>query len=188
MIKRIICLWGSPGAGKSETAHGLMKQLKTQRYTCAMNDEYVKDWVWEGREIKPGDQSYIFTKQARGERLYMMKDVDFIVTDSPLALCIFYGRKYDPYEHKHNACLYLLKQHHDFAKEHGYKTDHYFIKPSDDKYYDTKGRYQTKEESLQLSGGMIELLEELNINYEIMEYSEDLDQKIAVRYKKDLVV
>ena len=81
--KRIICLYGGPGTGKSTTCAGLYYKLKMTGYNAEMNREYVKEWVWEGRNIQTGDQTYFFAKQARKERLYILQGLDFIITDSP---------------------------------------------------------------------------------------------------------
>src|SRR5271156_5139176 len=90
VMKKIVCLWGGPGTGKSTTCAGLFHKLKKLGLNVEMNREYVKDWVWEGREIISGDQVYITAKQARKEVLYMRKEMDIIITDSPLALTTFY--------------------------------------------------------------------------------------------------
>lgn len=46
-MKKIICLYGGPGAGKTTTSAGLFFKLKSMGHTCELNREYVKDWVWE---------------------------------------------------------------------------------------------------------------------------------------------
>jgi tRNA uridine 5-carbamoylmethylation protein Kti12 len=103
-MKRIICLWGGPGTGKTTTAASLFAELKKRGYNAELNREYIKDWVWEKRELIDGDQVYITAKQARKERIYMKQGLDFIITDSPLSLTTFYGNIYDKYEKEHQAC------------------------------------------------------------------------------------
>lgn len=49
--KRIICLYGGPGTGKSTTCAGLFYKLKIEGYNCEMNREYIKEWVWESAEL-----------------------------------------------------------------------------------------------------------------------------------------
>ena len=68
-MKVIVCLYGGPGTGKSTTGAALYARFKQADYNAEMNREYIKEWVWEGREVKPGDQTYFFAKQARKERL-----------------------------------------------------------------------------------------------------------------------
>src|SRR6266850_242904 len=118
-MKKIICLWGGPGTGKSTTAAGVFNLLKKAGYNAEMNREYIKDWVWEGRKISDGDQVYITAKQLKKERTYIQKQLDFIVTDSPVALCTFYGDIYDKYEKEFGACKVIVKQHHQFCKDNG---------------------------------------------------------------------
>ena len=79
-MKKIVCLYGGPGSGKSTTCAGLFYKLKLLGYNGEMLREYVKDWVWEGRKIHPGDQPYFFAKQSRKERIYVNNDLDFIVS------------------------------------------------------------------------------------------------------------
>jgi len=162
-LKKIICLHAGPGAGKSTLCAGLYYHLKMLNFNCEMNREYIKDWVWEGRDIRPGDQTYFFSKQSRRERIYIEQWWDFIITDAPLILNYFYGQKYDTYEQKYNTIPKMLKNHHSFCKDHGYKTEHFFIERT--KAYNPAGRLQTKEESILYDEEVKRLLERFKINY-----------------------
>jgi nicotinamide riboside kinase len=181
--KRIICFWGGPGTGKSTTSAEVFAKLKKLNYDCEMNREYVKDWVWEKRAIKPGDQTYLFAKQARKERQYMENKLDFIVSDSPMALSILYGRIYDKYEQEHNACLAMLKQHHSFCVDHGYKTEHIFLKRK--KIYNPNGRHQSEDEAKAIDTQCVNLLKELKINYVEFDCDENVSEHI-INYLKSL--
>ncbi len=139
-MKKIICLYGGPGTGKTTTSLGLGYRFKQKRFNSELVREYVKNWVWEGRKIKPGDQTYFFAKQARVERQLIEQNLDVIITDSPLILTHFYGLKYDKFEQEFNTSLHMLRQHHAFCKANGYKVDHYFLKRT--KPYNPAGRYQ----------------------------------------------
>lgn len=160
-MKKIICLYGGPGAGKSTMAAELFTILKKQKFNCEMNREYVKEWVWEGREIKEGDQTYIFAKQSRKERQYIEQNLDFIITDSPLILTHFYGLKYDPMERECNTSLIMLQHHHKFCQKYGYKVEHFFVKRKED--YNPAGRNQTEETAKEYDGEIRQLLSSLNI-------------------------
>lgn len=162
-MKKVICLYGGPGAGKSTTCAGLFYKLKLLGYNVEMNREYVKDWCWENRPIKQGDQVYLFAKQSRKERILLEKQLDFIITDNPLVLAHFYGLKYDIFERKSKACLHLLNYHHDVCKHYGYKVDHFLINRV--KPYQAAGRYQTEEEAKQFDIEIKALLDELQIKY-----------------------
>lgn len=162
-MKQIVCLWGGPGTGKSTTAAGLFNKLKKENFNVEINTEYIKNWVWEKRNPKPGDQVYIFAKQSRKERILMENNLDFIITDSPMALSIFYGEKYDKYEKEFKPCRLLLKQHHKVCLDNGYKIEHYFLQRQ--KKYNPKGRYQTEDEAIIFDTEILNLLKELGINY-----------------------
>jgi hypothetical protein len=177
MTKRVVCFWGGPGTGKSTTSASVFAQLKKLGFDCEMNREYVKDWVWEKRAIKPGDQNYIFAKQSRRERQYIENKLDFIISDSPMALCILYGRLYDKYEAEHNACLAMLRQHHAFCKDHGYKTEHVFLRRK--KKYNPNGRHQTEEEARAIDEQCLGLLKELGINYKEFDCDDGVETQIV---------
>ena len=161
--KRIICLYGGSSCGKSTACAGLYYKLKLLGYECEMNREYIKDWIWENRAPKDGDQSYFFAKMARRERLYIQSNLDFIITDSPLILTHFYGLKNDRYEQLTNTSLAMLENHHLYCVENGYKIDHFFLKRC--KKYSESGRYQTEEEAKVFDEEIKSMLAQFNINY-----------------------
>ncbi len=162
-MKKIICLYGGPGSGKSTTAAGLFYRLKCEGFNAEMNREYVKEWAWEGREIKPGDQTYYFAKMARKERIYMEAGIDVIITDSPLILTHFYGMKFDEFEQKANTSLVMLKHHHEICKHYGYKIEHFIINRN--KPYNPKGRYQDEETAKSFDSEIKQLLLDKNIKF-----------------------
>lgn len=170
-MKKIICLYGGPGTGKSTTCAGLFYKLKLAGYNCEMNREYIKEWVWEGRKIKDGDQPYFFSKQARKERLYMERGLEFIITDSPLVLTHFYGTKYDPFEKKTNTSLTMLQNHHTVCKEFGYKIDHFFLTRVKD--YNPEGRNETESQAKEIDNEMFNMLNGLNIKYDTLPANND---------------
>lgn len=161
--KRIICLYGGPGTGKSTTCAGLFYNLKMAGFNAEMNREYIKEWVWEGREIQEGDQTYFFSKQARKERVYIKKGLDFIITDSPLILTHFYGLKFDLFEQKYNTSINMLANHHGFCEDNGYKVDHFFLKRT--KEYNPEGRLQDEETAKQFDLEIQSLLDIFGISY-----------------------
>lgn len=162
-MKKIICLYGGPGSGKSTTCAGLFYKLKLMHFNGEMNREYVKDWVWEDRKIQAGDQPYFFAKMARKERVYMKKEVDFIVTDSPLVLTHYYGMKYDSYEQQFNTSLKMLKNHHEICIAEAYKTEHFFLNRT--KPYQAAGRFQTEEEAKTIDSEIKTMLLDIGINF-----------------------
>lgn len=168
-MKKIICLYAGPGSGKSTTCAGLYHQLKILNHDAEMNREYVKNWVWEKRNINPGDQTYFFAKMAKVERSLMRSDVEFIITDSPLILTHYYGLIYDPLEKLSNTSLMLLQHHHKTCQYYGYKVEHYFIERGD-RAYNPNGRYQTHEEAKKIDDDLKEFLERMGIKYKIIKH------------------
>lgn len=173
-------MYGGPGTGKSTTCAGLFYKLKLEGYNCEMNREYIKEWCWEDRDVLEGDQTYFFSKMSRKERIYIKNSLDFIITDSPLILTHFYGLKYDPYEQKYNTSLNMLKNHHEFCKENGYKVEHYFLTRF--KEYNSAGRYQDEAQAKQLDVDIKEMLDSLNIEYKTI----DADNHAVDNIIKDL--
>ncbi len=179
-MKKIICLYGGPGIGKSTTCAGLFYKLKMAGHDCEMNREYIKDWVWENRAIKSGDQPYFFSKQARKERIYMKANLDFIITDSPLVLTHYYGMKYDEIEQKYNTSLNMLKGHHQICKDFGYKIDHYLLTRT--KEYNPNGRLQTEEEAINCDIEIKNMLDRLGIKYIKINDDENAVDNILLQY------
>lgn len=166
-MKKIICLYGGPGSGKSTTCAGLYYNLKMLGYNCEMNREYVKDWVWEGRKWSEGDQTYFFAKQSRRERILINNNLDYIITDSPLILTHFYGLKYDWMEQNFNTSEIMLKHHHEFCKRHNYKVEHFILKRAHD--YVAAGRNESEEIAVDYDKQIQTLLDTKGIKYHIIE-------------------
>ena len=162
-MKLIVCLYGGPGTGKSTTCAGLYTLFKQEGFNSEMNREYIKEWVWEGRKVKPGDQTYFFAKQARKERQYMENNIEVIITDSPLILTHFYGLKYDSFEKEYNTSLKMLEQHHAICKSYDYKVEHIFLKRV--KEYNPAGRFQTEEKAKEYDVEMKNMLNNMKIKY-----------------------
>lgn len=95
----LIEFYGGPSSGKSTTSLALTSLLKVyldQYSGSTMRVEYVseaaKGLVWESGSLMLGNQARLFGEQFR--RLERLRGkVDIIVSDSPLWLCEFYGRR-----------------------------------------------------------------------------------------------
>lgn len=176
-MKKIVCLWGGPGTGKSTTAAALFAKLKSLGYNAELNREYIKEWVWEKRQVLPGDQVYITAKQARREVIYMRRELDFIVSDSPLALSSFYGDIYDPFEKYGQAAKAIVKQHHEICKHYGYKVDHFFLVRT--KPYNPSGRNEDEKTAREYDERIKKFLDEYPINYKTVECTEGVENEIV---------
>lgn len=176
--KKIICLYGGPGSGKSTTQAALFASLKMLGWNCEMVREYIKNWCWEDRKIRPGDQTYFFAKQSRQERVYLEAGLDFIITDSPLILSHFYGMKYDWMEQKCNTSKIMLQHHHTFCREMGYKVEHFLIQRN--KAYNPAGRYQTEQEARTFDTEIEVMLNNFGIKFEKVNNSEEILAKLPI--------
>lgn len=87
----VINLYGGPGTGKSTTAAWLFALLKARGINAEYVQEYVKQWAWEERQPVKYDQFYFFGKQSRKE-YSLFKNVDVIITDSPVSLSSYYAK------------------------------------------------------------------------------------------------
>lgn len=156
----IINLYGGPGTGKSTSAAYLYYLSKLESKNVELVREYVKDWAWEKRPINTYDQIYFLGKQVRRESMLYGK-VDYVVTDSPVMMNLYYAQRYCPHslsEGIRSATLSFYKQ----AVDDGHKHLHVFLKRI--KPYISEGRYQTKEEAVEIDLGVKRVLEDLKVS------------------------
>jgi len=157
----IINLYGGPGTGKSTSAAYFYYLLKAGGKNVELVREYVKDWAWEGRKISTYDQIYFLGKQVRRESMLYGK-VDWIVTDSPVMMNLYYAQRYCTLslgEGVRAATLSFYRQ----AAEDGHKHLHVFLKRN--KPYLSEGRYQTEAEALEIDQGIRRVLEDLKVSF-----------------------
>lgn len=159
-MTRVINLYGGPGTGKSTSAAILYGMLKIAGENAELVREYVKDWAWEGRKPGPFDQLYFLGKGIRKETLLYGK-VDWIVTDSPVMLGIYYARKYAS-DKVAKAVEETCKNFYADAKSHGVEHVHVMLQRT--KKYNPAGRYQTEEEAKEIDVALKGILEELGVH------------------------
>lgn len=170
--KKVICLYGGPGTGKSTTASLLYGLLKLKGHNAELIREYVKDWVWEGRKIKETDQIYILANQARKEQI-CFKDADVLVTDSPIRLCAIYEKiiTTPPF-----VVPTIINKLEDVALKQGVEYVHIFLNRV--KNYNEKGRLQKEEEAKKIDDQIKQHLIESNINFLITDANEQAPETI----------
>ena len=148
----VINLMGGPGSGKSTTAAGLFYKLKKQNYNVELAFEFAKDKVWEESFHMMENQIYIFGKQYH--RIWRLKDkVDFIITDSPLLVSLFYNK-----EKSETFDSFVIEQFNKF------NNIVYFIERNKENYQ-KEGRMQTKEEAEAIDEELISVMNKYNINF-----------------------
>jgi nicotinamide riboside kinase len=158
MHTTVINLYGGPGTGKSTLSAELFHKMKRQGLEVELVREYVKDWAWDGRQIKKFDQIYLLAKQARRESVLYGK-VQYIITDSPITLAGFYAEHYLDQKFVTSAAKAFLE----LARGNEVDHRHYFLKRF--KKYNPKGRYETEEQALDVDVKMRQYLTANEIPY-----------------------
>lgn len=157
----IINLYGGPGTGKSTSAAFLYYLLKAEGKNTELVREYVKDWAWDARKINTYDQIYFLGKQVRRESMLYGK-VEYIVTDSPVMMGLYYARRYCTPTLSNGVSAATLAFYQQ-AEEDKHKHIHLFLKRI--KPYIGEGRYQTEDEAKEIDVGVKSLLDEFNLPY-----------------------
>jgi hypothetical protein len=153
-VTTVVNLYGGPGAGKSTSAAYLYYLLKRDGHNAELVREYVKDWAWDNRVPRDYDQLYLLGKQIRRESMLYGK-VDYIVTDSPVLLGIYYSHVFSPpaiargIEHASMA-------YYEQAESDGHRHVHVLLERS--KQYSQAGRFQTEVEAREIDAGIRALL------------------------------
>lgn len=163
----VINLFGSAGSGKSTTAMGLTYYLRLLGYKAEYVTEYAKDLVNEGSFNKLKHQLYVFSKQLKRMEVVTDKGLDFIVTDSPIFLSLFYGDKYGtsgPYLKE-----LVASYHKTFVNINVFLKRHV--------PYDPLLRVQTEEESNQDSDDLADFLRNNNVYLDVSVDSRDENVK-----------
>lgn len=144
----LINLFGVPGAGKSTMALSIASILSRQGKRVELVQEFAKEKVLEGSLGVLADQHYVFAKQLRKLVRVANSDhnVDYIVTDSPVALSLLYGAACSEAfttivreaHNSFNSVNILINRHHP---------------------YDPYGRLQSEEESIAMEEPMRRLVD-----------------------------
>lgn len=146
---KLINLYGGPGTGKSTTSAIIFAKLKQLGYNAELVPEFAKDLTWHNRHATLQDQLYILGKQHH--RIFMLKDqVEYIVTDSPLMLSVYYN---------HLTRANMPKSFDQLVYDlwDSYDSIDVFLERS--KEYNPSGRNQTEDEAHKIDRELRELLE-----------------------------
>lgn len=154
----VINLIGGPGSGKSTAAAELFAFLKKAGRSCEVAWEFSKDKVFEESLKVLDDQIYIFGKMYHKIQRLMGK-VEFIITDSPLPISLYYNKEESEYFDK-----FVVEQYNKFDNLM------YFIERNNS-HYETVGRTQTFEESKKIDEKIIELLRKYHIPFKSVSQS-----------------
>ena len=158
----VVNIAGSSGVGKSTLAAKLFSRLKEMGLDVELALEYCKGYALEDREITPYSEYYFFGKQSHIESKLFSK-VDIIISDSPTMLAGYYQYFYNGDNSLSEVCKAFYKK----ANENGVTFITFFLPMR--KKYNPKGRYQTKEEAMQIDKEMREWLDSEGYGYEVLD-------------------
>lgn len=155
---KVINLYGGPGTGKSTTAAGLFFRMKSIGMNVELVTEFAKDLTYRKSTHVLRDQGYVLAEQHH--RLWQCRDqVDFVVTDSPLLLPIVYADLGDSIYHTIEFRNYVL------SLMSSYNNINVFLKRSSNQTYSIIGRQQTQDQAHEIDQKIIDLLNELHIDW-----------------------
>lgn len=150
MSKLVVNIAGAPGAGKSTVTAQLFALMKWEGYRVEMALEYAKDIVWDRAYHKLDDQLDIFHEQRkRVRRLWSHKDLDVVLTDSPVFLSLVYGVRANMSSHFFD----MVRAAHDEM------TPAVNIYLERTKKYHTGGRVQNEERADQIGKEVLAVME-----------------------------
>lgn len=163
----VVNMVGGPGTGKSTTAAGVFFELKHAGVNCELIQEYAKDQVWGRTATTLGNQIYIFGKQYH--RLWRLQgQVDVVITDAPIILSLYYGA------HESESFQHLVYE--TFTAMDNYT---FFLKR--EKAYNPSGRNQTESEAREIDYVLLDLLDEYDVPYQVINTDRDAPIVIAHR-------
>lgn len=168
----VVNLLAGPGSGKSTTAAGIFYHLKQQDVNAELVTEYAKDIVWQGSTNLLANQVHILGEQYL--RLWRLRDqVDVIITDCPLFLCLYYGSKqYDSFK---NLAWELFNE---------FDNLNYFI--NREKKYNPKGRVQNEEKARKIDNDVWALLLEYKVPFDSVLGNKDAAEFLANNVVREL--
>lgn len=158
-MTQIINFYGGPGTGKSTAAGMYYYMMKKEGFSVELVREYVKDWAYEKRGMTTYDQIYFLGKQVRRESMLYGK-VDWIVTDSPVMMNLYYAQRYCPRQLAEGVRAATLAFYHQ-AELDGHQHKHVLLKRS--KPYISEGRYQTESEAKEIDVGIKQVLDSFKL-------------------------
>lgn len=152
---KVINLFGMPSSGKSTIRAKLFYEMKIAGYKVEEATEYAKDMVYDNRLNILDDQLYLLAKQNR--KLLMLSDkVDYLITDSPILMQLAYNNKDLSYYDTLNQLIKEVYNH--------YENINILLHPRHE--YQTLGRTQNEDESLDIHHKILDLLDNLKVPYQ----------------------
>lgn len=159
MKTKVINFVASPSSGKSLMSALIFSELKMRHYRAEYVQEYAKSLVWQGRFDELANQYNVSYEQYK-----MIKAVDgkveYICLDSPLLLGLYYNR-----HHKDNVSDIKKTENMILSKMDEFENIYIFLERNEEYPYEIEGRIHTEEQSKVIAKELVELLNELGIEY-----------------------
>lgn len=176
----VVSLYGAPCTRKSTTCAKVFSRLKEEGILeVEMSLEVAKTFVYDGRKVDPYMQFILFGEECRNQsRLFGAVDVACI--DSPLGMIGFYNYYYYGSNSLSEPCREFYQK--------GKKDDVIFLNfflPLSNKY-NPKGRFQSKDQALEISDSMLKWLDSEGYEYEVLDFpsSKERVERILERIKE----
>lgn len=155
---KVINMFGAAGAGKSTNSAGLAYELKKDGFKVELVTEFAKELCITKSEHLLENQIWVFGNQYHKMK-YLSDDLDFIITDSPIMLSAWYGKKYN---YQFESLYPLIKEVHN-----SFDNINIFLERAHS--WDPYARVQSEEESDQDSINLQDFLKENQISFEIFQ-------------------
>lgn len=160
-----INLVGGPASGKSTIAAQVFAELKHRHYEVELVTEVAKDMVWDEHYFAMENQIYMLGQQYH--RIHrLLGKVDYIVTDAPILLELYYGRT-------------MPKSFLDLVMDLHRKTPSLNVFLKRPSAYSAKGRQQTKEQAIQVDKDLRSAMDSRGILYLELEATRDAYKDIV---------
>ena len=165
-MTKVINIFGAPGSGKSTLCFGLMYNLKLKGIEAEMSHEWIKEKLYEKNPYPFQDQLYTYAKQ--NKKLNQLNGkVDYIITDSPSVQCVAYNLK-EPEVYNKMALDYFNQ----------YDNLNFFIERTHP--YQPSGRNQTEDEAKKVGDLILNMLNDLKIEYQVLPANTALDTILEI--------
>lgn len=171
-----INLLGGPNSSKTTTAAHLFSYFKSRSFKIEYVNEFIKEWAYLKREPKSFDPIFILSNQLHKEDFFFQYGIEYIVTDSPLMLQVFYA-----YKSGFNLANEMLKIAMEFDK--AYPSINIFLDGKNVEFQDV-GRFHNQEESVLLNKEIEEFLTYHKVKYKIQPSS---DKHKVAEYLHDIL-
>lgn len=159
MNTTVINFIGSPSVGKSTLAALIFSELKMRHVKVEYVQEHAKMLIYRGLFEELNNQYNVSMSQYKMLRAINGK-VEYICTDSPLLLGLYYNRHYE-----NNICNVEKIERLILEKNNEFNNVYIFLKRNESFPYENEGRVHNEEQSRQIDKELEEMLKEFNIPY-----------------------